>query len=169
MATLLRAYAGNRPTYPWRVKDLAQGCSSPYSLGELCFCYAFGRPEAHIESNISALLGESKSDQIFEARTLAIGEAIKLGAAIDYLSRIGMQMIHDYEALMHLFLYLVLVRDSELFYECVRALKAFASFHYKETIARKASFKGSCFHSSFLPPFFMNFALRPLASILRSS
>ncbi|XP_021728585.1 uncharacterized protein LOC110695666 isoform X3 [Chenopodium quinoa] len=168
MATLLRAYAGNRPTYPWRVKDLAQGCSSPYSLGELCFCYAFGRPEAHIESNISALLGESKSDQIFEARTLAIGEAIKLGAAIDYLSRIGMQMIHDYE-------------DSELFYECVRALKAFASFHYKETIARKvglgshaasgvkASFKGSCFHSSFLPPFFMNFALRPLASILRSS
>ncbi|XP_021732764.1 uncharacterized protein LOC110699571 isoform X5 [Chenopodium quinoa] len=60
----------------------------------------------------------------FEARTLAIGEAIKLGAAIDYLSRIGMQMIHDYE-------------DSELFYECVRALKAFASFHYKETIARK--------------------------------
>ncbi|XP_021732761.1 uncharacterized protein LOC110699571 isoform X2 [Chenopodium quinoa] len=73
----------------------------------------------------------------FEARTLAIGEAIKLGAAIDYLSRIGMQMIHDYEALMHLFLYLVLVQDSELFYECVRALKAFASFHYKETIARK--------------------------------
>uniref|UniRef100_A0A803MSX0 Uncharacterized protein n=1 Tax=Chenopodium quinoa TaxID=63459 RepID=A0A803MSX0_CHEQI len=27
--------------------------------------------------------------------------------------------------------------DSELFYECMRALKAFASFHYKETIARK--------------------------------
>ncbi|XP_021743423.1 uncharacterized protein LOC110709509 [Chenopodium quinoa] len=72
-------------------------------------------------------------------------------------------------------------QDSELFYECMRALKAFASFHYKETIARKvglgsyaasgvkASFKGSCFHSSFLPPFIMNFALRPLASILRSS
>lgn len=33
----------------------------------------------------------------FEAGTPAIGEAIGLGAAIDYLSGIGMQAIHDYE------------------------------------------------------------------------
>lgn len=33
----------------------------------------------------------------FEAGTPAIGEAIGLGAAIDYLSEIGMQKIHDYE------------------------------------------------------------------------
>lgn len=33
----------------------------------------------------------------FEAGTPAIGEAIGLGAAIDYLSCIGMQKIHDYE------------------------------------------------------------------------
>ncbi|KAI8531595.1 hypothetical protein RHMOL_Rhmol11G0148600 [Rhododendron molle] len=33
----------------------------------------------------------------FEAGTPAIGEAIGLGAAIDYLSEIGMQRIHDYE------------------------------------------------------------------------
>lgn len=33
----------------------------------------------------------------FEAGTPAIGEAIGLGAAIDYLSTIGMQKIHDYE------------------------------------------------------------------------
>nr|CAN74051.1 hypothetical protein VITISV_014856 [Vitis vinifera] len=34
----------------------------------------------------------------FEAGTPAIGEAIGLGAAIDYLSAIGMQKIHDYES-----------------------------------------------------------------------
>lgn len=33
----------------------------------------------------------------FEAGTPAIGEAIGLGAAIDYLSGIGMQNVHDYE------------------------------------------------------------------------
>ncbi|KAI3994139.1 hypothetical protein MKX01_012396 [Papaver californicum] len=33
----------------------------------------------------------------FEAGTPAIGEAIGLGAAVDYLSEIGMQKIHDYE------------------------------------------------------------------------
>lgn len=33
----------------------------------------------------------------FEAGTPAIGEAIGLGAAIDYISEIGMQQIHDYE------------------------------------------------------------------------
>lgn len=33
----------------------------------------------------------------FEAGTPAIGEAIGLGAAIDYLSSIGMQRIHEYE------------------------------------------------------------------------
>lgn len=35
----------------------------------------------------------------FEAGTPAIGEAIGLGAAVDYLSRIGMQRIHDYEVI----------------------------------------------------------------------
>lgn len=33
----------------------------------------------------------------FEAGTPAIGEAIALGAAIDYLTGLGMQKIHDYE------------------------------------------------------------------------
>lgn len=33
----------------------------------------------------------------FEAGTPAIGEAIGLGAAIDYLTGLGMQKIHDYE------------------------------------------------------------------------
>ena len=36
----------------------------------------------------------------FEAGTPAIGEAIGLGAAIDYLSRIGMEQIHEYEVNM---------------------------------------------------------------------
>lgn len=41
----------------------------------------------------------------FEAGTPAIGEAIGLGAAIDYLSGIGMQKIHDYEvSSLHYFL-----------------------------------------------------------------
>ena len=35
----------------------------------------------------------------FEAGTPAIGEAIGLGAAIDYLSCIGMEQIHEYEFL----------------------------------------------------------------------
>lgn len=34
----------------------------------------------------------------FEAGTPAIGEAIALGAAIDYLTNIGLDNIHDYEA-----------------------------------------------------------------------
>lgn len=38
----------------------------------------------------------------FEAGTPAIGEAIGLGAAIDYLSDIGMQKIHDYEVIYDL-------------------------------------------------------------------
>ncbi|OIT27129.1 cysteine desulfurase 1, chloroplastic [Nicotiana attenuata] len=37
----------------------------------------------------------------FEAGTPAIGEAIGLGAAIDYLSEIGMQRIHDYEVSLY--------------------------------------------------------------------
>ncbi|XP_052185888.1 cysteine desulfurase 1, chloroplastic [Diospyros lotus] len=41
----------------------------------------------------------------FEAGTPAIGEAIGLGAAIDYLSGIGMQKIHDYEVEMSNYLY----------------------------------------------------------------
>ncbi|KAL5720830.1 Cysteine desulfurase 1 [Ranunculus cassubicifolius] len=41
----------------------------------------------------------------FEAGTPAIGEAIGLGAAIDYLSGIGMQKIHDYEVELSTYLY----------------------------------------------------------------
>lgn len=41
----------------------------------------------------------------FEAGTPAIGEAIGLGAAIDYLSAIGMQKIHDYEVELANYLY----------------------------------------------------------------
>lgn len=41
----------------------------------------------------------------FEAGTPAIGEAIGLGAAIDYLSGIGMQKIHDYEVELADYLY----------------------------------------------------------------
>ncbi|MED6212204.1 Cysteine desulfurase 1, chloroplastic [Stylosanthes scabra] len=41
----------------------------------------------------------------FEAGTPAIGEAIGLGAAIDYLSGIGMQTIHDYEVDLGRYLY----------------------------------------------------------------
>ncbi|CBI24308.3 hypothetical protein VitviT2T_008761 [Vitis vinifera] len=41
----------------------------------------------------------------FEAGTPAIGEAIGLGAAIDYLSAIGMQKIHDYEVDLANYLY----------------------------------------------------------------
>lgn len=41
----------------------------------------------------------------FEAGTPAIGEAIGLGAAIDYLSGIGMQKIHDYEVELANYLY----------------------------------------------------------------
>ncbi|KAF3639736.1 hypothetical protein FXO38_22494 [Capsicum annuum] len=39
---------------------------------------------------------------MFEAGTPAIGEAIGLGATIDYLSEIGMQLIHDYEVCFNL-------------------------------------------------------------------
>ncbi|KAF5178419.1 Cysteine desulfurase [Thalictrum thalictroides] len=41
----------------------------------------------------------------FEAGTPAIGEVIGLGAAIDYLSGIGMQKIHDYETELGTYLY----------------------------------------------------------------
>ncbi len=41
----------------------------------------------------------------FEAGTPAIGEAIALGAAIDYLSNIGMDNIHDYEAELTAYLF----------------------------------------------------------------
>ncbi|KAJ4724519.1 Cysteine desulfurase [Melia azedarach] len=41
----------------------------------------------------------------FEAGTPAIGEAIGLGAAIDYLTAIGMQRIHEYEMELSKYLY----------------------------------------------------------------
>ena len=36
----------------------------------------------------------------FEAGTPAIGEAVGLGAAVDYLNSIGMDCIHEYEVLV---------------------------------------------------------------------
>jgi len=36
----------------------------------------------------------------FEAGTPAIGEAVGLGAAVDYLSKIGMDRVHEYEVLL---------------------------------------------------------------------
>ncbi|GJM88154.1 hypothetical protein PR202_ga04183 [Eleusine coracana subsp. coracana] len=42
----------------------------------------------------------------FEAGTPAIGEAIGLGAAMDYLSHIGMEQIHEYESFSLLFIYM---------------------------------------------------------------
>lgn len=41
----------------------------------------------------------------FEAGTPAIGEAIALGAAVDYLSNIGMERIHNYEAELTAYLF----------------------------------------------------------------
>jgi cysteine desulfurase / selenocysteine lyase len=41
----------------------------------------------------------------FEAGTPAIGEAIALGAAVDYLSKIGMDNIHNYEAELTAYLF----------------------------------------------------------------
>ncbi|KAJ7538729.1 hypothetical protein O6H91_11G061400 [Diphasiastrum complanatum] len=47
----------------------------------------------------------AKPPSRFEAGTPAIGEAIGLGAAIDYLSGIGMQRIHEYEMELSRYLY----------------------------------------------------------------
>jgi len=41
----------------------------------------------------------------FEAGTPAIGEAIALGAAVDYLKEIGMNRIHEYETELTIYLY----------------------------------------------------------------
>ena len=41
----------------------------------------------------------------FEAGTPAIGEAIALGAAVDYLTNIGMEKIHNYEAELTTYLF----------------------------------------------------------------
>ncbi|KAK6123114.1 hypothetical protein DH2020_043150 [Rehmannia glutinosa] len=48
---------------------------------------------------------ENQDGKRFEAGTPAIGEAIGLGAAVDYLSGIGMQKIHDYEVELANYLY----------------------------------------------------------------
>ena len=50
----------------------------------------------NIDSIMACLFIVSDCDR-FEAGTPAIGEAIGLGTAIDYLSAIGMQKIHEYE------------------------------------------------------------------------
>ncbi|KAH7566092.1 hypothetical protein JRO89_XS08G0083500 [Xanthoceras sorbifolium] len=51
-------------------------------------------------------IGEEECPRIiFEAGTPAIGETIGLGAAIDYLSAIGMQRIHEYEMELANYLY----------------------------------------------------------------
>ncbi len=50
----------------------------------------------------------------FEAGTPAIGEAIALGAAIDYLTTIGMDKIHAYEQELSVYLYQQLCQIPEL-------------------------------------------------------
>ncbi len=50
----------------------------------------------------------------FEAGTPAIGEAIALGAAIDYLTNIGMDKIHAYEQELSVYLYQQLSQIPEL-------------------------------------------------------
>ncbi|KAF3642307.1 hypothetical protein FXO38_21157 [Capsicum annuum] len=50
-------------------------------------------------------VGIEKIKSVFEAGTPAIGETIGLGAAIDYLSEIGMPQIHDYEMELGSYLY----------------------------------------------------------------
>jgi cysteine desulfurase/selenocysteine lyase len=50
----------------------------------------------------------------FEAGTPAIGEAIALGAAIDYLTAIGMDQIHAYEAELTAYLFKKLAEISSL-------------------------------------------------------
>jgi cysteine desulfurase / selenocysteine lyase len=53
----------------------------------------------------------------FEAGTPAIGEAIALGTAVDYLSKIGMDNIHNYEAELtaYLFKQLETIRDLKIY------------------------------------------------------
>lgn len=50
----------------------------------------------------------------FEAGTPAIGEAIALGAAVDYLSGIGMERIHEYEAELTTYLFKQLTKIPNL-------------------------------------------------------
>jgi len=50
----------------------------------------------------------------FEAGTPAIGEAIALGAAVDYLSSIGMERIHEYEAELTAYLFKQLTKIPNL-------------------------------------------------------
>lgn len=52
----------------------------------------------------------------FEAGTPAIGEAVGLGAAIDYLSGIGMQKIHEYEVSFVMLWFAIHYISSVLFY-----------------------------------------------------
>lgn len=53
----------------------------------------------------------------FEAGTPAIGEAIALGAAVDYLTRVGMDQIHAYEQelTLHLFQKLAQVPEVQIY------------------------------------------------------
>lgn len=53
----------------------------------------------------------------FEAGTPAIGEAIALGAAVDYLTAIGMDKIHAYEQelINYLMDYLVEIPDIQIY------------------------------------------------------
>ncbi len=50
----------------------------------------------------------------FEAGTPAIAEAIALGAAVDYLNKVGMARIHDYEAELTAYLFQRLAEIPEL-------------------------------------------------------
>ncbi|KAL5541391.1 hypothetical protein UlMin_043435 [Ulmus minor] len=71
--------------------------SSHKMCGPTGIGFLYGK--SHLLSTMPPFLGK------FEARTPATGEAIWLGAAIDYLSGIGMQKIHDYKVELSRYLY----------------------------------------------------------------
>ncbi|CAD5165353.1 unnamed protein product [Musa acuminata subsp. malaccensis] len=65
----------------------------------------------------------------FEAGTQAIGEAVCLGAAIDYLSSIGMQRIHYYEHFLLLYLLRKLIGTNSFSCKNLLVVKECCSFH----------------------------------------
>ncbi|KAL5541412.1 hypothetical protein UlMin_043456 [Ulmus minor] len=71
--------------------------SSHKMCGPTGIGFLYGK--SHLLSTMPPFLGK------FEAGTPATGEAIGLGAAIDYLSGIGMQKIHDYKVELSRYLY----------------------------------------------------------------
>ncbi|XP_022995079.1 cysteine desulfurase 1, chloroplastic-like isoform X2 [Cucurbita maxima] len=74
--------------------------SSHKMCGPTSIGFLYGKSEL-----LSAMPPFLEPPSRFEAGTPAIGEAIGLGAAIDYLSGIGMQKIHSYEVELANYLY----------------------------------------------------------------